>query len=260
MITRGTPVGRRTFLTQLTRTSLGLVTLTRGGAAIAVGGAGLATVATARADDDDDEVFTVHRAQNTFVSGYVLARDGKIAIVDAGFNAPGNFAAFEAAVQATGLGWRDVRHLILTHWHPDHIGNSAAILAAATRAKAYAGEHDVETIRANALFPAGARLRRLEDGDDVFDLEAVHAPGHTPGNLAIFHDESSMMLLGDTLTNVAGLAEPGAQFTPDPVAARRSIRRIARFDFENAYFGHGDPIIGGASAAIAAFAATMPNP
>ncbi|MFN0145593.1 MAG: MBL fold metallo-hydrolase [Dehalococcoidia bacterium] len=259
MTTNRHPVDRRTFLTHLTRTSIGAWTLTRGGAAIAVGGGALATGASAAAKEGRRRL-RVERALNTFVSGYVLARNGKIAIVDAGFNAPGNFAAFEAAVAATGLGWRDVRHLILTHWHPDHIGNSTAILAAATKAKVYAHEGDVDRIASDPLFPSGERLRGLEDEDDVFDLEVVHAPGHTPGNIAVHHEEASIILLGDTLTNVGSLAEPGAAFTPDPVAARRSIRRIARLDFESAYFGHGDPILSGASAAIAAFAATMPNP
>jgi len=44
------------------------------------------------------------------------------------------------------------------------------------------------------------------------------------------------------------------RYNVDPRVHRESIKRLAGFHFENAVFGHGTPIIGGASAQFVALA------
>jgi glyoxylase-like metal-dependent hydrolase (beta-lactamase superfamily II) len=41
-----------------------------------------------------------------------------------------------------GLSWGAVHHVILTHYHPDHIGSVGEVLAAAAKATTYAGAAD----------------------------------------------------------------------------------------------------------------------
>ena len=48
-----------------------------------------------------------------------------------------------AALEATGLGWGNVGHVILTHYHLDHAGSTAEVLAAAPDAQGYAGAEDI---------------------------------------------------------------------------------------------------------------------
>ena len=50
---------------------------------------------------------------------------------------------------------------------------------------------------------------------------------------------------------------PGAQFTEDMEAASRRSRSSVALTFETLLVGHGDPIEGGASAAVAALAAAQ---
>jgi glyoxylase-like metal-dependent hydrolase (beta-lactamase superfamily II) len=40
----------------------------------------------------------------------------------------------------TWLGWGDVRHVILTHYHFDHAGNAADVATLASQATIWAGE------------------------------------------------------------------------------------------------------------------------
>jgi glyoxylase-like metal-dependent hydrolase (beta-lactamase superfamily II) len=60
------------------------------------------------------------------------------------------------------------------------------------------------------------------------------------------------------LTTRAGIQEPPAVFTPDPVANRRAIRRLAELEPRVVLAGHGPPVTD--PAALPAFAATLPTP
>ena len=94
-----------------------------------------------------------HRVDLGFVSAYVLARGGEAAVVDTGV--PGNEGAILEALEAAGLGWSDVGHVILTHRHQDHVGSAPAVLDAAPGAAAYAGAADIPAIDVpRALVPA----------------------------------------------------------------------------------------------------------
>ena len=65
--------------------------------------------------------------------------------------------------------------MILTHNHGDHAGSAADVLDRAADAMGYAGAEDIAGITVpRALTP-------VQDGDTVFDLQVVTAPGHTAG-------------------------------------------------------------------------------
>src|SRR5580704_579025 len=133
-----------------------------------------------------------------------------LTLVDAGL--PGSAPALAAAVRHTGHRPSDVRRLVLTHFHPDHIG-AAADVAAWGDVQVMAHRADAPFIRAPGTGPApdladwerpihqqiatGQPATRplippridheLTDGDDLgFGDGAVviAVPGHTPGSIA----------------------------------------------------------------------------
>jgi glyoxylase-like metal-dependent hydrolase (beta-lactamase superfamily II) len=179
-----------------------------------------------------------------FVSAYVLVRGGEAAIVDTGVE--GSADAIEASLGAVGLGWSAVGHLILTHHHADHAGSATAVLERATDAIGYAGAEDITTISVpRPLTPVG-------DGDRVFDLQVVTAPGHTPGSICVLDPAGSILVAGDALRTQDGLpALPNAGFTDDMEQAIASAAKLGGLAFETLLVGHGDPVDGGASAAVA---------
>src|SRR5439155_12582671 len=49
-------------------------------------------------------------------------------LIDTGWNMPESFAALEQGLADHRVQWADIRTLLLTHLHPDHVGNAQAVL------------------------------------------------------------------------------------------------------------------------------------
>ncbi len=184
------------------------------------------------------------RVNFEFVSAYVLARGDQVAIVDTG--TAGNADRIEAALTALDAGWGDVDHVILTHLHGDHVGGLPAVLDAAPTAQAYAGEADVAGITSpRPLVP-------VNDGDEVFGLEVIATPGHTPGHIAVIDETAGLLVAGDALNESDGrVSGANPQFSSDMVAAAESVRVLAAWRFDTLVVGHGEPIVGDASELVA---------
>lgn len=183
-----------------------------------------------------------------FVSAYILVRGGEAAIVDTGVG--GSADAIEASLAGVGLAWDAVGHLILTHHHGDHIGSASEIQRRAPESTGYAGAEDI------AAIPVVRPLTPIGDGDEVFDLRIVTTPGHTAGSISVLDPVGGILVAGDAMGTSGGAPTlPGAQFTVDMDLARQSIVKLGGLAFDTLLVGHGDPIEGGASAAVAALGA-----
>ncbi len=251
---------RRTFLVDLGRGSVAIALVSLAGCAtparLASSGQPSAassaapgpTGATASgATAGTSEGVTWERVNLGFVSAYILVRAGEAAIVDTG--EVGSDDEITAALEGAGLGWDAVGHVILTHWHPDHAGSISAVLDLAPLATGYAGTADIPSI------VASRELKPVEDGDRVFDLRIVGTPGHTAGHVSVLDEVGGVLVAGDALGTVGGpLAGSDPQFTENADAARASVVKLGGLQFETLLVGHGDPILSGASAQVAALA------
>lgn len=184
-----------------------------------------------------------------FVNAYVLIRGKEAAVVDTGTS--GNGSKIADVVRTAGLSWDAVHHVILTHYHPDHMGSIGEVLAAAPKATAYAGAADIPQI--NSPRP----LKAVGDNDEVFGLRVIATPGHTPGHVCVFDPAGSVLILGDAMNNIDKLAGPNPQYTADMAQAHQSVKKLAKLTFQRAVFGHGEPIDKAASQAIAKLAGTL---
>lgn len=184
------------------------------------------------------------------VSAYVLVRAGEAAIVDTGN--PGDAGDIKATLDGLGIGWSDVSHVILTHLHGDHVGSLGDVMAAAPDAAGFAGSPDIPSI------PSPRTLTPVGDGDSVFGLNIIATPGHTPGSIAVRDPESRLLVAGDAMRGGdGGVIGAHPRFTDDMAQANESIKKLAALQFDTVVFGHGEPVIGGASAQVAALAATL---
>lgn len=50
-----------------------------------------------------------------------------LTLIDTGVRSPDSRAALEAALEALGYGLEDVRRVVLTHWHGDHLGQAETL-------------------------------------------------------------------------------------------------------------------------------------
>jgi glyoxylase-like metal-dependent hydrolase (beta-lactamase superfamily II) len=200
--------------------------------------------ADADGDIDDVEANGVRWQQVSFgfVSAYLLQRGREIAVVDTGTE--GGAEQIEAGLAALGADWTDIRHVILTHSHGDHVGGLDVVLENAPAASAHAGTADLESI--STTDPDG--INGLDDGDEIFGLRVIGTPGHTPGHIAVFDEASGLLVAGDALNAEDGrLTGANPRFTPDMDEANASIQKLARRDVETVLMGHSDPVTGAGS-------------
>lgn len=183
-----------------------------------------------------------------FVSAYILYRGGEAALVDTGV--AGSEADIETALATIGLGWDAVGHVIVTHKHPDHQGSLGAVVDLAPSAQVYAGAQDIPALDGVAS-PTG-----VGDGDQVFGLAIIETPGHTPGHISVLDAVAGILVTGDALNGVpsGGVAGPESEFSEDMTTAIESVAKLAGFTYEIALFGHGQPVLVGASGMVNALA------
>jgi glyoxylase-like metal-dependent hydrolase (beta-lactamase superfamily II) len=210
-----------------------------------------------------------------------------LTLVDAGL--PGSAPALAAAVRHTGHRPADVRRLLLTHFHPDHMG-AAADVAAWGDVQVLAHHADAPFIRAAGAGPApdladwerpihervmrplaaqapGPPLvapridRELTDGDEPGfgdGAVTVAVPGHTPGSIACYLPRHGVLFTGDA----AARREDGTVicgiFNVNRPQAAESLRRLATLDVTIACFGHGEPLTSNATAALRAATERLP--
>jgi glyoxylase-like metal-dependent hydrolase (beta-lactamase superfamily II) len=187
------------------------------------------------------------RVNLDFVSAYVLVRGNEAAVVDTGVG--GSADAIGQVLDQAGPGWRGVRHVVLTHKHPDHAGSISDVLDEASSATGYIGEADRSEV--------DAQLSVLGDGDDVFGLQILTTPGHTAGHISIFDQDTGVLVAGDALTNEGELAGSNPQFTEDETAAAASVRKLATLAPKTILVGHGDPVVDGAAAELEELASSL---
>ena len=199
------------------------------------------------------------------VNVFLLESENGWALIDTGF--PTSADAILAAIRQVGKQPADVRHIIVTHAHPDHIGSLAA-LSRASGAAIYMHPLDAPIARAGGGFrpltPAPGLLANLmfrlfirppgpiaeaetdhmiADGDVLpiaGGLTAIHTPGHCAGHLAFLWPQQGVLFAGDTCSNLLRLGL--SVVYEDLQVGQQSLARLAKLDFEVACFGHGKAI------------------
>ena len=190
------------------------------------------------------------RVNLSFVSAYLLVRGSEVAIVDLG--TAGSESAIEQGLEAAGAGWDNVKHVILTHKHPDHAGGLTGVQPNVS-ATWYAGAADVSGIQSETA------LTPVKDGDEVFGLQIIGTPGHTAGHVSVFDPANGVLVAGDALRTTDGLAGSDPQYTADGKQAAASVRTLAALDIKQILPGHGDPLTSGAVDALKKLAASLPS-
>ncbi len=226
----------------------------------------------------------IRRLGNGLINAYLVDSGGEVTIVDAG--APSYFGDLPAELAAMGRSLADVRAVVLTHGHSDHIGfaerirreRSTPILvheldAALARgevpnpAKGF-GPFKVRPVLDFLLYSAmhgSLRIPRITEvstyvDDATLDVpgapRVILVPGHTPGSAAIWFADHDALFIGDAIaTHSVTTGRSGPQIAPfsaDPAEALASLARLDSVEATLVLPGHGHAWTGGVAAALAA--------
>ena len=193
----------------------------------------------------------------------LLVAADRITLIDTGL--PGSEEAIFGVVESLGRGPADVKLVLITHADGDHVGALHAIVEA-SGAKVYAPEGEADIVEGTAptrrgdLLPGVPVERRLRDGDSLSlhgGIHVVGTEGHSPGHVSYYLPREGLLVAGDCVVNVEGLAGSMPQYTSDAEQARRAVRRIAELRPGTICFGHGPSIVGNAADRLEALAASL---
>jgi len=191
------------------------------------------------------------KLEHGFVTTIIQTPDKLIAI-DPGFgeNSPMPSAGFfNQSIAAAGYSLSEFDLVVISHSHPDHIGNlmtngeatfpNAEVVYGRTEFEFWKRGENISDMRKPTLelfrkvaLPLEDRIRFVEPDDSIVPgLTAINAFGHSAGHLAFYFESANqqLMMLNDTVAHyVASFARPDWEFSmdDDPATAAISRQRI----------------------------------
>ncbi|GHE33695.1 hydrolase [Streptosporangium violaceochromogenes] len=157
-------------------------------------------------------------------------------------------AAHDAAAIAARVGDREVRAIVCTHAHNDHI-NAAADLAATVGAPIML--HPADQVLWEMVYP-DLPYTPLRDGEVIsaggVELTVLHTPGHAPGAVCLHAPALGAVFTGDTLFQ-GGPGATGRSFSSFDTIVESIRTRLLTLPGETVvHTGHGDSTTIGAEA------------
>lgn len=214
----------------------------------------------------------VYRIRLGVVNAFLIARAGHLTLVDCGY--PGRTGKLGDALSSLGFGWQDLRHILITHCHPDHAGSLAAVQSLAPQATTYMHAEDAALVRKGiSMSPdrplkaspglhnkllfygfvrnASSRIEPARVDREVYDtqclpiaggISVIHSPGHTRGHVCfLWHGKGGVLFAGDVAACMWGPSYSIAY--EDFERAKQTLCELGQHPFECVCFGHGNSLL-----------------
>ena len=214
------------------------------------------------------------------VNVYLVQQGDGWLLIDSGIETNACFNALAEGLRSQGISIADIRSIVLTHMHPDHIGLASRVIEL-SGARLMMHGAELEHLRAiidgshntmdEGLRRAGVpeplqRQVRIAIGmlrnslqslnpDQVFEggetietehevYEVIWSPGHSPGHICLYARRAKLLFSGDhILTDITPNIswQPGRDTLDDFLA---SLRKLEPYDIDLVLPSHGEPFDG----------------
>ncbi len=194
---------------------------------------------------------------------YVIGNPGSgdLSIVDAGLTGKGSYKT--DSIKALGIEPADVKRVIMTHTHLDHIGCLAEIQKVFTSAELWVhrleadllekgddrGVYGMEMFKGMCqtqfgLAPDAFKFnvdRKLEGGETLeiggMIWDVLHIPGHSMGGIALYEPVAKILIPGDVVYADYAIGRFDL-FGADAAQLKDSLNKLAKLDVDILLPGH----------------------
>lgn len=200
--------------------------------------------------------------------------DETVILVDAGI--PSQLPEIQKVMDQVGAPFSRLNKVILTHQDLDHIGGLPEILRSSDhKVEVLAHEEERPYIQGEKpliklnpeqmakrleslpeeqrkqmekVFEASMKLKAnvdktVEDGEVLpycGGITVIFTPGHTPGHICLYLNQSKTLITGDALNVIDGqLVGPKLEYAADIATAKKSLKKLTQYDIETAICYHG---------------------
>jgi glyoxylase-like metal-dependent hydrolase (beta-lactamase superfamily II) len=200
-----------------------------------------------------------------YVIGMVSSQD--LSVVDAGLMGKGKYKI--QSIQKLGIRLSDIKRIIMTHTHLDHIGCIKEIRGQIPHAELWVHEEEanpiemgdergvygMEMFRSMCQTQYGLKTgdfqfkvdRKLEDGEklDIGGLswEVLHIPGHSSGSVALYERSQKVLIPGDVVYADYAIGRFDLHGA-DASVLQKSLFRLAELEVEILLPGHNSVVKG----------------
>jgi len=196
-----------------------------------------------------------------------------LSMVDVGLIGKGEWKLNQ--IEQAGIELKDIKRIIFTHTHFDHIGCIKEIIRGLPDAEIwvhqvegdYLERGDERIVHGNEMFAGFIRSqygvkdgfyqfsihRKLSEGE-VLEIgglrwEVLHIPGHSAGGIGLYNPENKALIPGDTVYADYNIGRFDL-YSADGNQLRQSLERLAQLDAEVLLPGHNRVLKEGARESI----------
>jgi glyoxylase-like metal-dependent hydrolase (beta-lactamase superfamily II) len=188
----------------------------------------------------------ISKADGLDTEVYILECEGGLILVDVGFT-PQCHENIETELDVMRKTWDDVKMIIITHAHGDHIDNLPRVREL-TDAEVVIGEGDEDTLYERTGVEADVVLGHGDFIGACGGVEVVHVPGHSDGNLCLYLRGYGAVIAGDTIfgDSEGNLEAPPEKYCEDALEASKNLGILADYEFDALLLSHGRNTMAGA--------------
>lgn len=195
------------------------------------------------------------------VNCYFIEEEDGLTLIDAAL--PYSVKPILQAAEKIG---KQIKKIVLTHAHGDHIGAldelkaqlDVPVYISARDSRLLAGDTSLDSTEPQTPIRGGVPKNiqtrpdfLLKDGDQIGSLLVISTPGHTPGSMSFFDQRTDTLIAGDAFQTRGGTAISGviipwfpfpAMATWNKETALQSARKVSELNPSLLAVGHGELI------------------